>query len=314
MASAGITSPFNSAPAGHAVSRHKLRLAFAWLAAVCLTTALTIYGAGYYKLGLEDRPLSPLHPILRPSGTFGLKLGMLGVAMFLVIFIYPLRKRWRWLGTLGKTTHWLDFHVLLGIAAPVMVTFHSSFKFQGLAGIAYWIMIIVALSGFAGRYIYAKIPRSLHAAELDMGELNGQAQAIALELSRQSIVPAEAFSALLRVPDPTAVRRMSLLNLLWTMFRMDAARPLQAASLRRHNLGGLQWLTTLGGLLKSNQVELEEVIAAVRRQSALAMKMAFLDRVRGAFHLWHVIHRPFSISFAILVLIHIGVVVTLGYF
>ena len=40
----------------------------------------------------------------------------------------------------------------------------------------------------------------------------------------------------------------------------------------------------------------------------------FLDRVRQMFHLWHVIHRPFSISFACLIVIHIGVVIGLGYF
>lgn len=252
--------------------------------------------------------------MLRPSGVIGLKLGMLGVAMFLVIFIYPLRKRWRWLGSIGKTTQWLDFHVLLGIVAPVVVTFHASFKFQGLAGIAYWIMLVVALSGFIGRYIYAKIPHSLHAAELDMGELQAQAQAMSVELTQQSVIPADALAPLFSVPTPARVRAMSLMGLLWTMFRSDLARPWLAAGLRRRILHGGQLWFTCGGLLRSNQPELEEVIAAVRRQSSLATKMAFLERLRKAFHLWHVIHRPFSISFAILVLVHIGVVVTMGYF
>jgi len=73
-----------------------------------------------------------------------------------------------WLGRQGNPRHWLDFHVLMGIAAPVLVTFHSSFKFSGLAGVAFWIMVIVALSGFVGRYIYAQIPRSLGFAEVSL--------------------------------------------------------------------------------------------------------------------------------------------------
>jgi hypothetical protein len=42
--------------------------------------------------------------------------------------------------------------------------------------------------------------------------------------------------------------------------------------------------------------------------------MAFLERVQQVFHLWHVVHRPFSYSFVALVAIHITVVLLLGYF
>ena len=34
----------------------------------------------------------------------------------------------------------------------------------GMAGVAFWIMTAVALSGVVGRYLYAQIPRSLNAA------------------------------------------------------------------------------------------------------------------------------------------------------
>ena len=78
---------------------------------------------------------------------------MLGIALYAVLFLYPIRKRWRWLGSIGKTRHWLDFHVLVGITAPILITFHASFKLRGLAGMAYWIMMAVALSGFIGRYM-----------------------------------------------------------------------------------------------------------------------------------------------------------------
>ena len=91
---------------------------------------------------------------------------MLGVTLFCFLFLYPIRKKWPWLGRIGKTKHWLDFHVLLGITAPVVVTLHSSFKLRGIAGVAYWIMMAVSISGFIGRYLYAQIPRSLSATEM----------------------------------------------------------------------------------------------------------------------------------------------------
>jgi hypothetical protein len=131
---------------------HRIRLGLAWALSVSLMIALGVYGFSYYALSLEDRPLSPLHAALRPSGTIGLRLGMLGLALYCILFLYPIRKHVKWLAAIGKTRHWLDFHVLIGISAPVLITYHASFKLAGLAGVAYWIMMSVAISGFAGRY------------------------------------------------------------------------------------------------------------------------------------------------------------------
>ncbi len=293
---------------------HKLRLALAMTAAIAFVTWLAVYGFDYYRLDLAQRVESPLHPMLRPSGSIGLRLGMLGVALFGVLFLYPLRKRWRWLGSIGKTKHWLDFHSIVGITAPIVITFHASFKFAGLAGLAYWIMIAVALSGFVGRYLYTMIPRSLHATELTMGELDTQTAEIAEQLASQALFGPRELDRLLEVPDPAVVRRMSVLAVLWTILRLDLRRPLLVSRLRRRVLGPGERLLTLGGFLASRHRDLESVIASVRRQARLRAKIAFLNRVRQMFHLWHVVHRPFSLSFALLVLVHLGVVLMLGYF
>ncbi|MEQ1946400.1 MAG: hypothetical protein ABL995_04385 [Bryobacteraceae bacterium] len=295
-------------------SGQKIALAATWLVAAGVIAAIALYGASYYRLDLESRPLSDLHPILRPSGTLGLRFGMLGVAMFAVIFTYPLRKRWRWLSTIGQTRQWLNYHVLLGILAPAMITFHSSFKWRGLAGVAYWIMVTVALSGFIGRYIYAKIPRSVHASELDLRDLAEQTQQAASALEQQMVVPASKLAPLLALPDAAAVRRMGLLKVLGKMSMQDLARPFRAAALRRNVLGSGENLRTFGGLLRSQHRDLEAIISAAGEQSSLAMKIAVLDRLQKAMHIWHVIHRPFSISFAVLVVVHIVVAVSMGYF
>lgn len=293
---------------------HRLRLRATWFIAISVLTTLAIYGYSYYMLGMEDRPLSTLHLDLRPSGRIGLRLGMLGFAMYCVLFIYPLRKRWRWLGSIGKTRHWLDFHVLVGICAPILITFHASFKFQGLAGVAYWIMIIVALSGFIGRYIYAQIPRSLNADQLTANELETQGQELAAQIARQDVFRAEDFAPLLRVPSAAEIRSMPMLTMFWTMLCLDLSRPLLTSALRRRVLRGADLIFTLGGLRPSSNRELEEIISNVWRQSWLRGKTAFLARVQKVFHLWHVVHRPFSYSFAALVTIHVAVVILLGYF
>src|SRR5882762_1828630 len=147
---------------------HRVRLSLGYMLAGALVAGIFAYGFNYYTLGAADRPFSPKHTLLKPSGPVGVKLGMFGLAMFLVIFLYPLRKKWAWLGKQGSSRHWLDNHVLLGIAAPFVIALHAAFKFRGFAGMAFWIMFAVSVSGIIGRYLYGQIPRSLNAAELSL--------------------------------------------------------------------------------------------------------------------------------------------------
>ena len=309
-----LTTPHNLPARSDSEFPHRLRLSVAILAAASLIIVLSIWGFDYYRLDLAGRAESPLHPLLRPSGSVGLRLGMLGIALYAVLFLYPIRKRWRWLGSIGKTRHWLDFHVLVGIPAPILITFHASFKLRGLAGMAYWIMMAVALSGFIGRYMYAQIPRSLNADQIAFGELEQQAANLALELERQELFRPEEVAPLLNVPSAKEIRAMPLLKVLATLIRLDLSRPFLVSRLRRRVLGGFELWTTLGGFLKSSHYELEAVIASVRRQSWLRTKMAFLERTHQVFHLWHLVHRPFSYSFAALVVVHVTVVLMMGYY
>ena len=297
-------------PKGEALHRIVMWIAIGGL--VSLVAILALNGASYYTLGLEERPYSPLHSQLRSSGTIGLKLGFVGLAMFGVLFLYPLRKRWKWLGRIGATRRWLRLHVLFGIATPLVVTFHTAFRFHGLAGLAYWTMIAVALSGFVGRYVYAKIPRSLNSVQLEAGELEAQIAALVNRLQEQHVFRGEDLAPLLEVPAAQQVRRMNLIRALWVMLRIDLARPFQVAQLRRRVLRGPQLITTLGGWRACHDSHVESIVVNFRRQARLRTATAFLDRTQRIFHLWHVVHRPFSISFVILILVHIGVQLSVG--
>lgn len=269
-----------------------------------LVATLIVVGFPYYRLSPEDRPYSPLHSMLRSSGTVGLKLGFLGVALFGVLFLYPLRKHWRWLAGIGKTSRWLNSHALVGMAAPVIITFHTAFKWRGLAGVAWGIMVTVAVSGFIGRYLYAKIPRELNSVQRSDEDLEAETNELLVEAIGQPWVNPQDFSVLLNLPTSEEIRRMNLLVALWTMLSLDLARPLQVYRLRRR--------ATHSERARGSNREIDGIIANVRRLSTLRTKTAFLHRTERVFHLWHVIHRPFSLSFVVLVVIHIGVVLAVG--
>lgn len=281
--------------------------------AVSVVLTLAIYGFDYYILGAADRPFSAKHVLLKPSGTVGIKLGMLGVGIFAALFLYPLRKKIGWLRKIGSTRHWLDFHIIAGLTAPVIIAFHSSFKFQGIAGMAFWIMCAVALSGIAGRYIYAQIPRSLNSAELSLNDLAAMEETLTRELSAQSIVHAGDLLPIFLIPTAEQVLAMPLYRALLTMLIVDCRRPFQMARLRRGVCGWRASAMCLGGFLRTENDELERLVHTARRKSALSKRIAFLTRSQQVFHLWHVVHRPFSYSFVVLAVIHIAVVIGLGY-
>ena len=293
---------------------HRARLIGGWVFAILLVVALAAYGYDYYTLSSAARPFSPKHSVLRPSGTIGLKLGFLGVGMFLAIFVYPLRKKWAWLGRQGSARHWLDFHVLLGVSAPFVIAFHSSFKFHGFAGIAFWIMLSVSLSGLVGRYLYAQIPRRVNAAEISLTELQEIQTQLSEQLAQQRLLPQTDLRSLLRLPSKESVSRLPMPIALVYMMFLDIARVFRVAGIRRHALPFGQKLTTLAGFLPTSNTSLERAISLAREEASLAKRVLFLSRSQQVFHLWHVVHKPFSYSFAVLALIHIVVVMMMGYF
>jgi hypothetical protein len=110
---------------------------------------------------------------------FGHTLGILGFfLMILTETVYSLRKRSRsarW----GRMSEWLQFHIFTGLVGPYMVFLHTSWKFNGLAGAVTLMTLIVVISGFIGRYIYTRIPRTADGLELETPLGEAQAAAIA---------------------------------------------------------------------------------------------------------------------------------------
>src|SRR3984893_103232 len=313
-ATAPTPIPTTLAAASDPEAGHKLRLFIGYVIAVALIVGIAAYGVDYYTAGPHDRPFMAKHALLKPSGRIGIKLGMLGVGMFLVIFLYPLRKRWTWLGRQGNSRHWLDFHVLLGLSAPFVIALHSSFKFHGFAGIAFWIMLGVSISGIVGRYLYSQIPHRVNAAEFSRKELQDLQDKMMQQLAGQNLLRQSDVRSALRLPSQQRVDQLPIPAALIYMLLLDVLRPFRIARLRNGALLGSEHLTSLGGLLPTSHRELEPAIVVAREEAALSKRILSLSRTQQGFRLWRVVHKPFSYTFAVLVLIHIGVVLMMGFF
>ena len=135
-----------------------------WLAFLCMVVI-----TGVYLLVVT------LTKEIPPAGElFGHSIGIVGfVLMLLTETLYSLRKRSRsvrW----GRMSTWLQFHIFTGLVGPYMVLLHTSWKFNGLAGVTTLLTVIIVVSGFIGRYIFTRIPRTMDGLEIE-GTLSQEA-------------------------------------------------------------------------------------------------------------------------------------------
>src|SRR5260370_22801499 len=135
------------------------------------------------------------------------------------------------------------------------------------------------------------------------------------ESEARLVLSSDELSETLAAPDAGEVQRMSLAGSFLLMVGVDMRRPFQLAKLRRRLMASAgERILSLGGLLSSGDAALETVINLVRRQSWLMAKMAFLDRINQVFQFWHVLHRPVSDSVAVVAVMHITLVLLMGYY
>ena len=106
----------------------------------------------------------------------GYWIGVAGGVAMLLLFLYPLRKRWRRLRDLGSTRFWFALHMMLGILGPVLIIIHSTLRFGSLnATVAFGSMALVAASGIMGRFLYSRIHHGLYGRRATLAELRAQA-------------------------------------------------------------------------------------------------------------------------------------------
>lgn len=117
----------------------------------------------------------------------GYALGIVGGCAFLLLLVYPLRKRVKALRQLGTVRAWFRLHMILGILAPLIILFHANFRPGSLnSTVALVCMLVVASSGLIGRYAYAKIHIGLYGTKTDVERLRQSIEIMQKELAASS--------------------------------------------------------------------------------------------------------------------------------
>jgi hypothetical protein len=117
------------------------------------------------------------------GSTLGYNIGLAGGLMILSLLLYPLRKHIRGLENLGRMDTWFRYHMFMGIGGPVLILFHSTFKTGSMnGGVALYAMLLVALSGAVGRFVYRHVHHGLYGKAVTLADAEADLNASLKEM------------------------------------------------------------------------------------------------------------------------------------
>ncbi len=267
-------------------------------------TAASLAGLSYYRLPAAARVRDPLHAWLKPSGLIGQSAGILGFLVFLFLWLYPFRKKYKWLAWTGSVGKWLDVHVVTALGLPLLVAIHAAWKFEGLIGLGYASMLVVCASGIVGRYLYARIPRSRSGVELTRDEVAAERRALVTEIAAATGQTPDQVSRTLDEAAGTAEQGLG--RAFARMLLNDLIRWRTTRRLLR------EWGQAGPGGTPLPPAKIRQLAELVNSEIALAQQARLLEATQAAFRLWHVAHRPFAVTALVAVTVHVIVVIAMG--
>lgn len=277
---------------------HRIYISVMVLIIIAATIFLIYTGINYYNTPLEERFYHPHHDWFKPSGAYGHGLGIVGTLLILFgVVIYIARKRYNFMSKVIRLKYLLEFHIFLCTLGPILVLFHTAFKFGGIVSIAFWSMVAVVASGVIGRFIYIQIPRTIEGRALSLNEVKSMKADFTNSLN-------EAFNLDMKT------------KLLIVSTTREVSEDESNASLVANYFNGRRTIKTINNALKEVQLPKKDrisILKMVKNEISLSGRIARLQTMQNLFKYWHVAHLPFALIMLIIVIIHVGITLAFGY-
>ncbi len=202
---------------------------------------------------------------------------------------------------MGVLRKWLNVHIFFGIIGPLLIILHSTFKLNGLVSVSFWAMIGVALSGVIGRYLYTQIPRTIAGNELTREEAGHQLEELSKRIQNQFGLHSgngEKLADVLSEYSDAEGKKS-----LGTYFVTNLTRFFRLRKTKKK----------LVSEFKIPVSQIRPLIKLIKQQIIIERRLRFWNVIHKLFHHWHVIHKPFAVIMYIIIFVHIGIAIWLGY-
>jgi hypothetical protein len=282
---------------------HLIYIISFFVVGILVLVLLGIDGYQYYSLPVEERFFNPLHSTLKPSGGWGHGFGIIGTLMMILgVVIYMVRKRARKLFSFGYLKHWLELHIFLCTVGPILILYHTAFKFGGIVSVSFWSMVLVVLSGVVGRFIYIQIPRSISGREIDMKDLITMREELAEKMKQEMIFDVRLLNVLNKLASPERYKGLGVVSFI-ILYIKDF-----------FNIRSFMFLLNKNALLANfSKFKRKEIRNKAQAEIILSRRLGMLHTMQNLFRYWHVAHLPFAIAMFVIMVVHVIVTITFGY-
>lgn len=257
----------------------------AWRTSIAILAALILLLAWLVRVGLP----------YEAGSDFGYNLGLTGGLLMLSLLLYPLRKRVRLLAQWGSMEGWFKYHMFAGITGPLLVLFHSTFRTGSLNGaMALYAMLLVALSGIVGRFIYRHIHRGLYGQHLSLADVAADLKTTAEEVESVFSLRPDIEPRLKAFHDEAFDKRGGVIRRTWKFMTLRWRSKRLARTIRLEAKSALRrrWRKSGG----SRQIFVDRYNTArnqINRYLDAIVRASQLATWERLFSLWHVVHIPF---------------------
>jgi len=267
------------------------------------TLGITLFSLFLLYLGWLNREQA----VWTAEDGWGYWFGIVGGSLMLLLLIYPMRKRMRSMSHWLTVKFWFRLHMIFGVLGPVLIMMHSSYHLGSLNGrIALFSMLIVAISGLIGRYLYSRIHYGLYGKKATFASLRTHSKAVTKKLgplfelhpkSKQLLADYE--KSVMAAP-----RGMVAATIHWFNMRLMAAKLYHAVvrALNKKLLAAAHLKGWSKAKVLRKQLRLRTTLVEHRKILRQILELHAYERL---FAIWHLLHMPLFIMMVLTGFVHV---------